>query len=311
MQSVRIHKYDPVDELRYEQTSIPTINADEILIRVHAAGVNPVDWKIREGYFKDAMPHALPLILGWDSAGEVALVGDSVHDLQAGDVVYAYTSLARPGAYAEYVVAKADEVALQPKNISPQLAAAVPLAALTAWQALFDVAKLKKGDTVLIHAGAGGVGHFAIQLAKWKGATVIATASSQNQSFLAELGADQCIDYNTSHWEKNISHVDIVIDSVGGDTQERSWPLIKPNGILISIVSPALLEEHAKQYGVRSQFFIVAPNGQQLGEITKLIDQDLLKPFVSASFPLSAAKKAHELSQQGHVRGKIVLLING
>jgi NADPH:quinone reductase-like Zn-dependent oxidoreductase len=222
--------------------------------------------------------------------------------------VYAFVALSRGGAYAEYAVAQAGEIARKPKSIDHVHAAGVPLAALTAWQALFDTAKLEKGQTVLIHAGAGGVGHFAVQLAKAKGATVIATASERNHDFLRKLGADRVIDYRAQKFEEVAKDVDVVLDSIGGDTLERSYAALKPGGFVVSIVAQPDAEK-LKDRGVNGARILVKPSTEQLGKIADLIDAGKVKPHVSEELPLREAARAHELSEAGHTRGKIVLKV--
>jgi len=310
MKAVRIHSYGGSEVLKYEDTPRPDITDDEILVQVHAVGVNPVDWKIREGYMQQGLNHKMPLILGWDVSGVVAKVGSNVNNFQTEDDVYAYTSLRRNGAYAEYIAIPAHEVAHQPKSLDYIAAASVPVAALTAYQALFDAAKLSAGQTVLIHAAAGGVGSFAVQLAKNKGARVIGTASARNHSFLKELGVDEAIDYNQVHFEDVVYDVDVVFDTIGDEVQERSWKVLKSGGILVSIVSPPS-QSTATQHKVRAAFVAVQPNKAQLAEIAALVDAGILKPIVDTVLPLSEARQAHELSQSGHMRGKIVLQVIG
>jgi NADPH:quinone reductase-like Zn-dependent oxidoreductase len=292
--------------LAYEDAPKPEPAEDEVLIRVHAAAVNPVDWKIREGMLKDMLGHKFPLILGWDVSGVVEAAGSSVGHLRAGDEVYSRPEIARNGAYAEYIVVKASEVAL--KSIDHVQAAAVPLAALTAWQSLFDAAGLSAGQTVLIHAAAGGVGSFAVQLAKVRGARVIGTASAGNRDFLDELGADQVIDYRTTRFEEAVRDVDVVFDTLGGETQERSWQVLRKGGVLVSIVEPPNAEK-AEARGVSGAFVFVQPSAEQLIEIAALIDGRKLKSMVEKVLPLAEARRAQELSQTGHVRGKIVLAV--
>jgi NADPH:quinone reductase-like Zn-dependent oxidoreductase len=306
MKAVRIHKFGGPEVLQYEEIPVPTINSDEILIRVHAASVNPIDWKIRQGYRK---PRTLPLTLGCDAAGKISKVGNNITTYKPGDTVFAFVSLARPGAYAEYLVAKENEVAYKPKKLDYTKAAAIPLAALTAWQVLFDVANLTAKQIILIHAAAGGVGHFAVQLAKWKGATVIGTGSEFNRQFLLDLGVDRFIDYKKEKFEEHVREIDVVFDTVGGETQERSWQLLKKGGILVTIVDPSQIEKNAETYGVRGLHHLVSPNAAELKQIADLIDQNKLHPHIAATFPLSAAKQAHEMSQKGHARGKIVLTV--
>ncbi len=308
MKAVRIHTYGDPEVLKYEEAPRPKPGPGELLIRVHAAGVNPVDWKIREGYFKQRMNYSLPLILGWDLSGVVEATGPGVTRLKAGDEVYSRPDIARDGAYAEYIVVRETEVAIKPKSIDHIHAAATPLAALTAWQSLFDAAGLSVGQTVLIHAAAGGVGSFAVQLAKWKGAYVIGTASKGDHDFLRTLGADETIDYQTTRFEDVLHEVDVVLDTIGGDTQKRSWKVLKKGGILVSILTPPSPEE-AAAHGVRQAYTFVQPNASQLAEIAELIDSGKLKAIVETVLPLSEARRAHELSQSGHTRGKIVLKI--
>lgn len=308
MNAIRIHAFGGPDQLKLESAPTPAPGPGEVLVKVHAAGVNPVDWKIREGYFKDPAIK-LPLILGYDVCGTVEAVGDNVARLQVGDVVYSYISLTRGGGYAEYVAIPENQVALKPTTLDPIDAAAVPLAALTAWQALFDNANLKSGQTVLIHGASGGVGTFAVQFAKQKGATVIATASEKNHAYLKDLGADVVIDYNTQKFEDIAKDVDVVLDSVGGDTQDRSFTVLKKGGTIVSIVGPVSAQK-AAEHGVRGKSMLVQPSAAQLAEIGALIDQEKVKVVVSHIMPLADAAKAHEQSQTGHTRGKIVLKVD-
>ena len=307
MKAVRMHSYGGSDVLVYEDAPRPSIADDEILVRVHAAAINPVDWKIREGYLKQMIAYQLPIILGWDVSGIVEEVGSHVKDFQVGDAVYSRPDLTRNGGYAEYIAIRAAEVAAKPKSIDHIAAASVPLAGLTAWQALFDQANLSAGQTVLIHAAAGGVGTFAVQFAKWKGAYVIGR-SSRNQDFLRELGIDQVIDYQQTRFEDVVKDVDVVFDTIGGEVQERSWQVLKKGGILVSIVSPPS-KESAATYGVTEKYFFLQPNAAQLTEIAGLIDAGYIKTIVETVLPLNQARQAHELSQSGHTRGKIVLQV--
>ncbi len=306
MKAVRYHAYGGPEVLRYEDAPRPAPGEGEVLVRVHAAGVNPVDWKIRQGGFK--MPgQSFPQIPGFDLAGTVEAVGAGVERFIPGDGVIGYLSLRRGGAYAEFASVPQDELAPMPQ-IDFVRAAAVPLAALTAWQALFDTAGLESGETVLIHAGAGGVGHFAVQLAKSRGAKVIATASERNHEFLKRIGADQTIDYKEQRFEELVHDVDVVLDSIGGETRTRSYQVLKQGGFLVSIVGappPKELEAH----GLRGAGILVQPNAKQLSEIAALIEAGKLKPEVSEVLPLCEAARAHELSQGGHTRGKIVLQV--
>ena len=307
MKAIRVHRFGGPEVLQHEDVPRPAPRKGEVLVRVHAAGVNPVDWKIRSGAAKGFNPK-LPQIPGFDVSGVVAALGEGVERFAVGDAVYAYLALGRGGAYAEYVAVPERELAPKPAKVDHVHAAAVPLAALTAWQALFDTAGLKEGQTVLVHAGAGGVGHFAVQLAKAKGAKVIATASARNHKFLRALGADEVIDYTKQKFEELVRDVDVVLDPIGDDTLARSYQVLKRGGWVVSIVEPpskAKLEE----LGLHGKVILVEPNGKQLAEIGALIDAGKVKPEVSATVPLAEARRAHELSEQGHTRGKIVLEI--
>lgn len=308
MKAVRIHEYGGPEVLRYEDAPRPEAGPGEVLIRVHAASVNPVDWKVRAGYAKDRLKYKMPFIPGWDVSGVVEAVGSGVSRLKVGDEVYSRPDISRDGTYAEYVVVKESEVALKPKSIDHVHAAAIPLAALTAWQALFDGAKLSAGQTVLIHGAAGGVGTFAVQFAKMKGARVIATASKKNHEFLRSLGADELIDYNTTKFEDVVRDVDVVLDTITGETADRSYQVIKKGGIYVSILAPPSPEK-AAAHGVRTHHTFVQANAEQLNEIAKLVDSGKLKLTIEKVFPLAEARAAQELNAQGHTRGKIVLRV--
>jgi NADPH:quinone reductase and related Zn-dependent oxidoreductases len=246
---------------------------------------------------------------GWDLSGVVEATGLGIVRLKAGDEVYSRPDIARDGAYAEYIAVRETEIALKPKSIDHIHAAAIPLAALTAWQSLFDAAGLSAGQTVLIHAAAGGVGSFAVQLAKWKGAHVIGTASKRNQDVVRNLGADETIDYQTTRFEDVVHDADVVFDTIGGDTQKRSWKALKKGGILVSIVGSPSAEE-AAAHGVRQASVFVQPIAAQLTELANLVDSGKLRSIVETVLPLSEARRAHELSRTGHTRGKIVLRVS-
>ena len=304
MKAIRIHQYGGPEVLAQVETQRPTPGPNELLIKVAAASVNPFDWKVRAGYMKQFFPLTFPATLGWDVSGTVEEVGAAVTRFKRGDEVY--TRLEAGGGYAEYTVADETIVASKPRTSDHVQAAAVPTAGLTAWQALFEVAQLRAGQKVLIHAAAGGVGNFAVQFAKAKGAYVIGTASSRNQSLLRELGVDIALDYNKTRFEDVVRDVDVVLDTIGGDTQDRSFKVLKKGGILVSIVQPPSNELAAK-YGVRALFYGGHPSSADLTEISKLIDSNKVKPLVETVLPLADARQAHELSQSGHARGKIVL----
>jgi NADPH:quinone reductase-like Zn-dependent oxidoreductase len=304
MKAVRIHAYGGVDALKYEEAPRPEPKEDELLIRVMAAAVNPVDAAIRRG----RIGGSLPLIPGMDVAGVVEKTGAKIAKFKAGDAVYAYLSFKEQGGYAEFAIAKENEVAAKPKSLSYEQAAAVPLAATTAWQALVDTAKLSAGQTVLIHGGSGGVGSFAIQIAKARGAKVIATASTANQDLLKQLGADQAIDYTTTKFEDVVKDADVVLDAVRGDTLSRSYGVVKKGGIIVSITGRPDKAELEKR-GIRGASLMAHPDAQVLEELAKLIEAKKITPVVSQVLPLSEAAKAHEMIATSHTRGKIVLKV--
>src|SRR5436853_4675567 len=308
MKAIRIHSDGGPEVLQYEDALRPKPQAGEVLVRVLAAGVNPIDRRVREGHMKDFWPHKFPLILGWDLSGVVEELGRGASRFKIGDEVYSVPDPTRNGAYADYIVICESELALKPKSLHHIRAAAVPLAALTAWQSLFDTAQLQPDQRVLIHAGSGGVGHFAVQLAKWKGAYVFATASTKNQDLLRKLGVDEPIDYTQQRFEDVARKIDIVLDTLGGETQERSWSVLKKGGNLVSLVQPPS-EEKAKELGVRAALLGARPSGAQLAEIAKIIDSGKLAPIFDRILPLSEARRAHELSQSGHTQGKIALRV--
>lgn len=309
MKAVRIHKYGGPEVLQSEDLPRPQVSAaTEVLVRVHAAGVNPVDSAIRRGLVKEIFPVSLPWIPGSDVSGVIEEVGPDVTRFKKGDEVFALLNPAKGGAYAEYVVVSESELALKPKSLHHIRAAAVPVAAVTAWNALFETAQLQSGQRVLIHGGAGGVGHFAVQLAKRKGTHVIATASAKNHELVYELGADEVIDYQAQKFEDVARKIDIVLDSIGGDTQERSWKVLKKGGVLVSIVQPPSGEK-ARSVGARGAMVQSRPDGAKLAEIAKIIDSGQLAPVINRILPLSEARRAQELSQSGHMHGKIVLRV--
>jgi NADPH:quinone reductase-like Zn-dependent oxidoreductase len=306
MKAVVVHEYGGPEVLKLEDAPRPEPKENEVLVRVIGAGVNPVDALIRSGKYAKFFGTTLPLVPGYDIAGVVEKIGAKVTKLKVGDAIYAYPMWG--GGYAEYDVVAKGEAALKPKSLNYIEAASVPLVALTAWQALIDVAKLSAGQTVLIHGGSGGVGSMAIQIAKARGARVIATASTPNQGLLKELGADVSIDYTTQKFEEIAKDVDVVLDSVGKDTLARSYGVIKKGGFIATLVAEpdkAELEKH----GIRGASISVKPNAQELAEITKLIEAKKIKPVVSQVLTLADAVKAQEQAATHHTRGKIVLKI--
>jgi NADPH:quinone reductase-like Zn-dependent oxidoreductase len=308
MKAVRIHDYGGPDVLVYEEAPRPTAGPGEVLIRVHATTVNPFDCAARAGYMQSYFNYTFPLIVGTDVAGVVEEVGEGVTDFSPGDSVYARVGVFRDGANAEYAVAFASDVAMKPQSLDFIHAAALPHVTLTAWQALFELAKLTEGQTILIHAAAGGVGHIATQLAKLHGAKVIGTASV-NLDFLDELGVDEAINYATTAFEDVVKDADIVLDLVGGETQQRSWKVLKPGGILLSTVQPPS-EETAAAHGVRQAMVATAPPiNKTLTEVAKMVDSGQLKPHVSTILPLQDARRAHEIIEARHTHGKLVLQV--
>jgi NADPH:quinone reductase-like Zn-dependent oxidoreductase len=306
MKAIRIYEYGGRETLRYEDAPIPEPKAGELLVRVKAAAVNPVDVWVREGRLKGLLKHELPLVLGWDASGVIEAVGDGISKFDVGDAVFARPWTARQGTYAEYAVIHEGEAAFKPQTLDHIRAAAVPLAALTAWQALFEAGKLSEGQTVLIHGAAGGVGHFAVQFAKSAGARVLATTSARNQEFVSQLGADEVIDYGAARFEEAADGVDVVLDAVGGETQERSFEVLRERGRLISIVSEPS-QDLAESKNVHAQLLVARPDGELLTRICKMLDRGEVSPTVEVVLPLAEAQRAHELIESGHTRGKIVL----
>jgi NADPH:quinone reductase-like Zn-dependent oxidoreductase len=307
MKAIVINAYGDESILNYTDVDRPELKADEILVKVHAAAVNPADWKIREG-MGESLGFKLPLILGGDIAGTVEVVGDGVEDFKQGDAVYGITSSSLSGGYAEYAVAKADAIVLKPNDLSFEAAAAIPIAALTAWQAMFVVANLGSGQQILITGASGGVGSMAVQLAKAKGAFVIGTASGKNEQFVRDLGADEFIDYTKQNFEKIVKDVDVVFDTVGGDTQDKAFQTLKKGGFLVSSAHTPSAEK-AREFGIESAWFFCQQSAEQLTQINQLIDEGKLKVYIETILPLTEVKKAHQLSQSGRTRGKIVLQI--
>ena len=306
MKAIVAHEYGGPDVLKYEDVPLPEPKENEILVRVIASGVNPADPLILNGKYAKEFGTHLPLVLGYDMAGVVVRVGAKVTKLRVGDPVYAY--LLWGGGWAEYCISNEGESAIKPKSFGFIDASAVPLAALTAWQALIDIGKIENGQTVLIHGGSGGVGSFAIQIAKAHGARVIATASTANQDVLKQLGAEVAIDYTKQKFEEIAHDVDLVLDPVGRDTLARSYGVIKKGGIVVTIVSRCDQAE-LKKHEIRGASLSSHPDSGELGEITKLIDGGKIKPIVTEVLPLTDAAKADAQAETHHTRGKIVLKI--
>jgi NADPH:quinone reductase-like Zn-dependent oxidoreductase len=308
MKAIVINAYGNEDVLNYVEVERPKPKADEVLVKVHAAAVNPADWKIRDG-MGEAFGLKLPLILGGDIAGTIEAVGVEVKNFKQGDAVYGMTvSGGFSGGYAEYAAAKTDAIVFKPDELSFEEAAAIPIGALTAWQSIFDLANLSSGQRILITGASGGVGSMAVQLAKAKGAFVIGTASGKNEQFVRDLGADEFVDYTLQPFESVVKDVDVVFDTIGNDTQERAFQTLKQGGFLVtSAGTPSAAKAH--EFGVAAAFVFCKPNAQQLAEINQLIEEGKLKIHIETVLPLTEVKKAHQLSQSGRTRGKIVLQV--
>lgn len=305
MRAERIHAFGGAEVLHLEEVPRPEPGPKEILVRVHAAAVNPVDWKFRQGLLG---PQPLPSIVGNDFSGVVEAVGPGVEQFQVGQEVFG-SAADQSGSYAEYAVAPVSRVALKPAGLDHFQAAALPIAGLTAWQALLDVAGLGAGQTILIHAAAGGVGSFAVQLAKWKAARVVGTAAGAHTELVRLLGADQAVDYRTTRFEEVVREVDVVLDTVGGETQERSWGVLRPGGILVSIVHPPS-RASAAAHQVRGEFLRCDPNrSDELAQLAQLVGSGHIRVFVESVLPLDEAPYALEMSRKGHATGKTVLRV--
>jgi len=312
MRHVVYDRFGELDVLRVTESPIPQPGEGEVLVRVHGAGLNPIDWKTRKGmgFVATQIENSLPWTPGYDAAGEVVDVGEGVTTLVPGDRVMGMIGFpVTGGAYAEYAIADAEDLAIVPEELDLIAAAGVPLAALTAWQALFEVAELESGQKILIHAGAGGVGHFAVQFALERGAHVIVTASSRNRDFLAELGVHEVIDYHTTDFTEECYGLDVVLDLVGGETGKRSLQTLSDSGVLVTIptVTADEVVSAAEAMGVRAHGMRSRPDAFHLDEIAELIEDGDVKVHVDQVFALDQVQDAHELLEGGHVRGKLVL----
>ena len=304
MKLVRIHDYGGPEQLKYEDAERPAAGPGQVLVRVAAGSVNPVDWKLRSGAAKAMVPLPMPTVLGGDLAGVIETVVDGVTGWSAGDEVFALIGLI--GAYAEYVAIDASMIARKPMNLDFQAAASLPLVALTAWQAFVEDGRDLVGLTVLVHNAAGGVGSVAVQIAKAKGARVIATASAKNADFVTTLGADEVVDFREVPVASHARNVDIMLDLVGNAAAVELWSLIKPGGSVVRIAGGADAAKLAEEGGIRVIKTRVRPNGGQLAEIARLVEDGAIRAQVAASFPLAKIGEAQELSRGGNVRGKIV-----
>jgi NADPH:quinone reductase-like Zn-dependent oxidoreductase len=310
MKAIVIDQYGDKEELKEKDLPKPEPAADEVLIEEHAAAVNPIDWKLRYGYLKEKLPFDFPIVLGWDVSGIVKETGKDVSSFQKGDRVFVRPELTNRGTYAEYTTAREDLAARMPDNIDFKEAAAVPLAGLTAYQCLIDVGELDSNSKVLIHAGAGGVGSFGIQIAKSLGAYVAATGSTKNVEFLKSLGADEVIDYTKDDFSQILENYDLVIDTLGGEIQDKSLKILREGGMLVSIVEEPD-QEKADELGVTAKLHWLIPDGEELAALAEMMENETLKPVIGSVFPFSeqGVKDAHELSETHHARGKIIIEI--
>ena len=308
MKAVTIEKYGGPDVLEIKDIPMPIVGDHDLLIEVYAASVNPVDWKVREGYLKEMVPYKFPLVLGWDVAGIVKETGPHAILFRAGDRVFSRTDIARNGTYAEYVAVDEGLVALMPDNLSFKEAAAVPLACQTAWQALVEIAQVKQGDKVLVHAASGGVGTFAVQIAKYKGAHVAATCGTASTRLVKSLGADEVIDYGKTDFSKSLHDFDIVLDTMGGEIYRNSFKTLKKGGTVISLLERPD-EALARESGAKAEYMFLQPDGKRLGQIATLLSEGRIEAVLGIVLPLEEVKKAHAISQSHHAKGKIVLSV--
>lgn len=331
MKAAYINRYGNIDDVQLDEQSKPLITENDVLVQIHAASINPLDLRVLEGEFKAIQPVKFPFILGNDFAGTVVQVGANVKQFKAGDDVYAKTD--QNGAFAEYTVVQQSSLALKPQNISMELAASLPLVSLTAWQALVEIAKVQAGQKVLIHAGSGGVGSIAIQLAKHLGATVATTTSGKNAQWVKALGADITIDYKTTDFEQELKDYDVVLDTQGGKILEKSLNVLKRGGRIISISGPPdrdfaeaihanwllkciipllswSIRKKAKKRGMTYSFLFMQPNGQQLSEISKLVEFGKINPIVDKSYTFPEIKDALQYVNTGRAKGKVVVKIS-
>jgi NADPH:quinone reductase-like Zn-dependent oxidoreductase len=313
MKAMVIHEFGGRDVLKYTDLPTPEPGEGEVLVRVRAAGVNPVDWKIRAGYLKDFLPHKFPIILGWDLAGIVEKVGYSARRFKPGDEVYAYCRrpIVQHGTYAEYVAIPESYLALRPRAISFEEAASIPLAALTAYQSVYDAVRLTAGESILILGASGGVGSFAAQLGKVVGARVIALASQKNHAYLKELGAADTVDYASGDFRAAVKSlapqgVDVVFDCFGAEALAKGYDCLRRGGRAVSILVREG-KELADRAGATHHYVFVEPNVVELDHVRSLVDSAMLRSHLSGVYPLAEAAKAHEAMETGHTRGKIVL----
>lgn len=314
MKAVVIESFGGVEVLKLSEVPVPQPTDSQILVEIKYAAINPVDWKIRQGYLKDIFPHIFPVILGWDAAGVVAKVGKNVRNFKVGDKVYSYTRKpeVHGGTYAQFVTLDEASVAHMPTTIDFAQASSLPLTGLTAYQALHDIASIRAGENVLILGGSGGVGGLAIQIAKAAGANVIATTSTGNKDYVKSLGADFVVDYLKENVPTTIANlnlnIDVVLDTVGGETQKNAFDLVRDGGRFVSIVDTPDVSK-LQPRSVQSGFHFVTPSGRQLEKIASLVDDGKLDVLPLTKFNLEDIADAHRLSQSARTRGKIVVAI--
>ena len=308
MKAIRIHAYGGPELMQLEDAPVPACGAGDLLVRMVAAGVNPVDWKMRSGLMAAQLPKSFPITLGSDGAGIVTAMGGAVRGFELGDEVYFYAEFARGGTYAEYVAVEASQVAKKPRTVSFSTAAALPTPGQAAWTALIDTAKIERGQRILIHGGAGALGTIAVQLAKEQGAHVIATASNDGVALVKSLGADEVIDYRTQDFEHLAHDIDIVIDTLGGATQAASWSTLRKGGILVATAMPPSAERAAAA-GVRAAFVFTPPRGAVLAQLAQRVDDGRIRVVVGQELALADAAQAHHLGESGQSRGKMILQV--
>ncbi len=316
MKAIRIHAYGGPELMQLEDAPVPACGSGDLLVRVVAAGVNPVDWKLRSGFMAAQVPKSFPITLGFDAAGIVNAIGGDVSGFELGDEVCFYGDFGRGGTYAEYVAVNANQVAKKPRTASFAAAAALPMAGQAAWTALIESGHIERGMRVLIHGGAGAVGSVAVQLAKEHGAHVTATASAgtttatsvDGLALVKSLGADEVIDYRTQRFEQLAHGMDIVLDTLGGPTQEASWSTLRKGGILVATAMPPS-PERAAAAGVRAAFVFTQPRGAVLAQLVQRVDDGRLRIAVGQEFALVDAAQAHRLGESGKARGKMILQV--
>ncbi len=333
MKAARIHRYGGNDRVQLDEIERPSPGPDDLLVAVRAASVNPVDYKMRDGGVKVLLPFKMPLTLGNDLSGIVEAVGPSVTKFKPGDEIFARLDKDRIGAFAEFALVRESAAAKKPESCSHVEAASLPLVGLTAWQAMREIGNLQRGQRVLIHAGSGGVGTFAIQLGRHLGAEVVTTVGARNVDLVRKLGADVVIDYRAARFEEKAGECDLVFDTQGGETLERSFAVVKRGGVVVTVggrpdakfarawglnfffvavlgILMRKVTRLAREKGARFEYLFMHPSGEQLGEIAALVDQKIIRPVVDRTYPLAQVKEALAYVEQGRAVGKVVVTIN-